>query len=207
MGRSEAEDPEETPAHSVTVAPFILDKTPVTNLWYAEFLRATARPRPPHWADTGFPSGQGEWPVTNVSWHDASGYCQWKGMRLPTEAEWEFAARGTDGRLYPWGNEFAARLTNSAESKLDQPEPVGTRPAAASHFGVLDMSGNVWQWCEDDYKPYPGHQSAFPIPEGAKVIRGGSFKSDQQHVTATTRNFEFAADRSPRIGFRCAKTR
>jgi serine/threonine protein kinase len=207
MGRNEAEDPEETPAHSVTVPPFFLGTTPVSSLQYAEFLRAKTYPAPSHWTSAGLPSGQGEWPATNVSWQEARAYCEWKGMRLPTEAEWEFAARGTDGRLYPWGNEFAARLTNSAESKLAHPEPVGLRAAAASPFGVLDMSGNVWQWCEDDYKPYPGHQSGFPIPEGAKVIRGGSFKSDQQHVTTTTRNFELATDRSPRIGFRCAKTR
>ena len=79
------------------------------------------------------------------------------------------------------------------------------RPASASPFGVLDMSGNVWQWCEDDYKPYPGHEPTFQIPVGAKVIRGGSFKSDKDHVTTTTRNLDLATSRSPAIGFRCAR--
>jgi formylglycine-generating enzyme required for sulfatase activity len=89
---------------------------------------------------------------------------------------------------------------------LDHPEPVAIRPKNASPFGVLDMSGNVWQWCADDYKPYPGHTSAFAIPEDAKVIRGGSYKSDSEHVTATTRNTDHATTRSPVIGFRCAKS-
>ena len=79
------------------------------------------------------------------------------------------------------------------------------RPASASPFGVLDMSGNVWQWCADDYRPYSGHQPTFKIPALAKVIRGGSFKSDKDHVTATTRNLDLATSRSPAIGFRCAK--
>jgi serine/threonine-protein kinase len=207
MGRNEASNPEETPAHSVSVPPFFLDKTLVTDQQYAEFVRATSSPALPQSASAGSAPEQGEWPVTDVSWYEAGAYCGWQGKRLPTEAEWEFAARGTDGRLYPWGNEFDPRLTNSTESKLDHPDPVGRRTAAASPFGVLDMSGNVWQWCEDDYKPYPGRQASFAIPPDAKVIRGGSFRSDQHHVTAATRNLEVATERSPRIGFRCAKSR
>jgi serine/threonine-protein kinase len=205
MGRDNAEDPEETPAHSVTVAPFLMDKTPVTNAQYAEFVKATGHPVPPGWSGGDYPAGESEWPVTNASWEDAQAFCKWKGKRLPTETEWEFAARGTDGRLYPWGNRFESALTNSMEAGLGHPEAVGLRPRNASPFGVLDMSGNVWQWCEDDYKPYPGRTSTFEIPAGAKVIRGGSFKSDKDHVTATTRNLDLATTRSPVIGFRCAR--
>lgn len=204
MGRNNAEDPEETPAHTVSVDPFYLDKTAVTNDEYAEFVRDTNYAAPPSWS-VGYAGAVAHWPVTTVSWEDAQVYCKWKGKRLPTEAEWELAARGTDGRLYPWGNNFNSALTDSVEAGLGQPEPVGSRPNAASPFGVLDMSGNVWQWCQDDYKPYPGRTSTFEIPAGAKVVRGGSFKSDQDHVTTTTRNLDLATTRSPTIGFRCAR--
>jgi formylglycine-generating enzyme required for sulfatase activity len=151
---------------------------------------------------------QAAWPATNISWQDAQAYCGWAvpAGRLPTEAEWEFAARGTDGRLYPWGNSFSSAVVDSLETGLDHPEPVGAHPGAAGPFGALDMSGNVWEWCFDNYKPYPGQTSAFAIPDDAKVIRGGSFKSDQEHVTTTTRNLDHASTRSPLIGFRCAKS-
>ena len=201
MGRDNAPNPEKTPAHSVTVAPFYIDKEPVTQAQYSGFLQKSKG------ESATYPDSQAAWPGTNVSWLDAQAYCGGvvPGGRLPTEAEWEFAARGTDGRLYPWGNSFSSALVNSLEGGLDHPEPVGIRPKNASPFGVLDMSGNVWQWCLDDYKPYPGQTSAFAIPEDAKVIRGGSFKSDQEHATTTTRNLDHASTRSPLIGFRCAK--
>ena len=202
MGRDNAPNPEETPAHSVTVAPFYIDKEPITQAQYNGFLQKSKG------APAMYPDSQAAWPATNISWQDAQAYCGWAvpGARLPTEAEWEFAARGTDGRLYPWGNTFTSALVDSLETGLGHPEPVGTHPDAAGPFGALDMSGNVWEWCAGDYKPYPGQTSAFAIPEDAKVIRGGSFKSDQDHVTATTRNLDHASTRSPLIGFRCAKS-
>jgi serine/threonine protein kinase/formylglycine-generating enzyme required for sulfatase activity len=194
MGRDNAPDPEETPAHVVNVKPFYLDKTPVTVGQYAAFTKATV------------PAGSEDLPATNVSWQEAQDYCASKGGRLPTEAEWEYAARGVDGRLYPWGNSFAASLTNSAEGGLGRPQPANSHADGASQFGVLGMSGNVWQWTADDYRPYPGRQPAFKIPADAKVIRGGSYKSDKDHVTTTTRNLDHASARSPVIGFRCAKS-
>ena len=205
MGRDNATDPEETPARTVTVASFFIDETPVTNGQYATFLKATGNPPPPSWSAGNYPDGRAEWPVIQVMWHEAQAYCQWKGRRLPTEAEWEFTARGRDGRLYPWGNGFKAALTNSLELGLGGPEAVGVPARNSSPFGAVDMSGNVWQWCADDYRPYPGHEPTFQIPAGAKVIRGGSFKSDKDHVTTTTRNLDLATSRSPTIGFRCAK--
>jgi serine/threonine-protein kinase len=215
MGRDNAPDPEETPAHSVTVTPFYLEKEPVTQAQYSAFIQkakgefmvgATRRVAP---TSPGAPAdAQAAWPATNVSEEDAQAYCGSvvPGGRLPTETEWEFAARGTDGRLYPWGNNFSPALLNSSDAGLGHPEPVGAHADAASPFGVLDMAGNVWEWCADDYKPYPGHTSTFAIPADAKVIRGGSFKSDREHVTATARNLDHAATRSPAIGFRCAKS-
>ncbi len=194
----------------MTVAPFCIDKEPARQAQYSGFLQKSKG------EPATYPDSQAAWPATNLSWQDAQAYCGWFGGRLPIEAEWEFAARGTDGKLYPWGNSFSSALANSLEGGLDHPEPVGIRPKNASPFGVLDMSGNVWQWCADDYKPYPG-TLVYPvhkvisesdiIPEDAKVIRGGSFKSDADHVRTTTRNLDHATTRSPVIGFRCAKSR
>ncbi len=205
MGRDNARDPEETPAHPVSVAAFNMDRRPVTNAQYAEFVKSTSHAAPSGWVNGTPPEGQAEWPVTGVSWDDANTYCTSKGLRLPTEAEWEYAARGMDGRLYPWGNDFSPALTNSVEAALGHPEKVASHRDAASPFGLLNMSGNVWEWTADDYKPYPGHQPAFQIPADGKAIRGGSYQSDKLHVTTTTRNLNHASTRSTSIGFRCAK--
>ena len=205
MGRDKASDAEETPAHPVGIAAFDLDKRPVTNAQYAEFVKSANHAAPRGWVNGTPPDGQAEWPVTGVSWDDANAYCTSKGLRLPTEAEWEYAARGTDGRLYPWGNDFSPALTNSAEAALGHPEEVGAHRDATSPFGILDMSGNVWEWTADNYQPYPGRQPSFQIPADGKAIRGGSYQSDKFHVTTTTRNLDHASTRSATIGFRCAK--
>ena len=205
MGRDNASDPEETPAHPASVAAFDMDRRPVTNARYAEFVKTTGHAAPGGWVNGAPPDGQSEWPATGVSWVDANAYCTSRGLRLPTEAEWEYAARGADGRLYPWGNSFSPALTNSAEAALNHPEEVGAHRDATSPFGLLDMSGNVWEWTADNYQPYPGHRPAFDIPADAKAIRGGSYKSDKLHVTTTTRNLDHASSRSATIGFRCAK--
>jgi formylglycine-generating enzyme required for sulfatase activity len=198
MGRDTGGDPEEAPAHERKVAAFWMDKLPVTNRRFAEFVKVTGRPPAPRNSD--------ELPATNVTWTDAQAFCEWTGRRLPTEAEWEFAARGRDGRSYPWGDRFDAARTNSAESGRKALVPVGSLAGNASPFGVVDMSGNVWQWVRDDFAFYPGARASFDVPRGAKAIRGGSYASDRRHVTTTTRNLERPATRSPLIGFRCAKT-
>jgi formylglycine-generating enzyme required for sulfatase activity len=201
MGRDDAIDPEETPAHHTTVSTFFIDRDLVTNARYWEYAAI-------HHQERGGPTqrtGQADAPVTGVTWLEARAYCMSRGGRLPTEAEWEFAARGPDGRLYPWGTDFRPGLVNSIEADLRRVEAVGTR-ANASPFGVRDMSGNVWQWCEDDYRTYPPRATSSPIPAGAKAIRGGSFQSDKDHVTSTARNFELGTRNSPLIGFRCAKS-
>ncbi len=208
MGCSPDQDPSGSPPHYVAVGPFYLDQVPVTNAQYRDFIHATRYAAPAGWTQGNFPPGQDNWPVTGVSWAGAAAYAKWKGRRLPTEAEWEFAARSTDGRLYPWGSNFNPSLTNSVETGLGHPEPVGRHAQAVSPFGVLDMSGNVWEWCEDNYKLYPGSKmKSDGIPPDAKVIRGGSFDSDRSHVTTVARNLDLPTTQSPRIGFRCAKSR
>ena len=194
MGRDNAPDAEESPAHTVAVKDFFLDKEPVTVSSYGEYELRVIHPN------------SQTWPVTDVTWAKADGYCRAVAKRLPTEEEWEYAARGSDGRLYPWGNNFAPALTNSAEGGMSRIEPVGSHPDAASPFGVLDMSGNVWEWTATDYQPYEGRSASFAIPAGAKAIRGGSFKSDRNHVTTTARNLDRDTASSHEIGFRCAKT-
>lgn len=199
MGRNGFRDSTTSPAHEVTVEAFYLDAAPVTNARYRLFLQ-TARSVPDR-----KPTGASDWPVTEVTWDDADAYCLSLQKRLPTEAEWEFAARGADGRLYPWGEVFNAEAANYEGSKIGHPETVASRALNLSPFGAADMSGNVWQWCADDYGAYPGGVSGFPIPKGAKVLRGGSYQSDAWHVTSLTRNLELPSKRSRAIGFRCAK--
>ena len=204
MGRDDAADAEEGPAHSVAVDSFYLDRVPTTNGDYSHYLDTTHRKAPSDWINGSYAPGQAEWPVVNVSWQEAQDYCRVGGKRLPTEKEWEYAARGSDGRLYPWGNFFDGALTNSLARGVGHAIAVGSNPSNASPFGVLDMSGNVFQWCEDDYRAYPGRKPGFKIEDDARVIRGGSFMADRNHVTATTRNLERAISQKSTIGFRCA---
>jgi formylglycine-generating enzyme required for sulfatase activity len=202
MGRDHALFPVEGPPHEMAVQQYYIGRRLVSNAEYGSFVAATHRQPPPHWSHGVPPPGQETLPVTRVSWADAQAYCEAAGSRLPSEAEWEYAARGADSRLYPWGNEFNSKLVNSLESGVNRVTAPGRNQ---SPFGVEDLSGNVWQWCADDFKPYPGAHLAFQILEGAKVLRGGSFRSDRNHVTTTTRNLERPSARSDEIGFRCAR--
>jgi serine/threonine-protein kinase len=192
IGRDDGGDSEK-PAHQVTVAPFFIDLTEVTNEQYQKFVDAKAYKPPPMWQGNHFPVDADKVPVTDVTWEDAKAYAEWvgDGKRLPTEEEWEFAARGTDGRIYPWGREWAAGLSNSKsdDSENQRLIGVGQFPKGASPFGLLDMSGNAWEWTASEFKEYPGGTKYNP-PVGyknLKVIRGGSFASLPSDVTATVR--------------------
>jgi serine/threonine protein kinase/formylglycine-generating enzyme required for sulfatase activity len=183
----------EKPAHLVTVAPFFIDLTEVTNEQYQKFVDAKGYTPPPVWQGNHFPVDANNLPVTDVTWEDVKAYAEWvgDGKRLPTEEEWEFAARGTDGRVYPWGSEWAANLSNSKSDENEKQRliNVGQFPKGASPFGLLDMSGNAWEWTASDFKEYPGGTPYNP-PKGfknLKVIRGGNFDSMPNLVTATFR--------------------
>lgn len=193
MGRDDG-DEYEKPTHEVTIAPFFIDLTEVTNDQYKKFIDATGNPSPPVWQGNNFPEGANTLPVTDVTWEDANAYAKWAGdsKRLPTEEEWEFAARGTDGRrIYPWGPEWIANLSNTKADDNDQRQLVLVRqfPNGVSPFGLHDMSGNAWEWTASDFKEYPGG-SAYNPPVGyrnLKVIRGGSYSSPPKFATATVR--------------------
>ncbi|HMZ22460.1 MAG TPA: SUMF1/EgtB/PvdO family nonheme iron enzyme, partial [Blastocatellia bacterium] len=203
MGRDDGNDYEK-PAHNVTVESFLIDRLEVTNDQYSQFVRQTRHQPPSHWPNGQYQIGKATLPVVNVSWYDAKDYCDWAGKRLPTEEEWEFAARGKDGRLYPYGgNQWKPRFSNAKEVGLEEPQPVGSYPDGASPFGVLDMSGNVAEWIASDYKPYPN--SPARSEEGNKIIRGGGFRVPAKEQTATDRFFDRPNVMHDFIGFRCAK--
>ena len=212
---SQTGDSDEQPAHQVYVDTFSIDKYEVTVAQYAAFLQAKGVEPPPDWKTMNQPAHQKR-PATNMDWVDAYGYCKWAGKRLPTEAEWEKAARGTDGRLYPWGNDpptplhanYAKIGSNSHGTLL----PVGTLEAGKSPYGVYDMAGNVWEWVSDwydndFYKNSPSQNPTGPPRGGFKVIRGGSWNSNPRTLRSADRYWDPPSFRSLYApGFRCAKT-
>src|SRR5262249_8819011 len=196
------------PPHRVTIKPFFVDKYEVTREGYKNFVRATGHTAPPDWKDQSYPVNSGQWPVTGVWWRDADAYCKWKGGRLPTEEEWEFAARGADGRLYPWGNTFDVEKANVAR-QAGSLSPVGSFPTGASPYGVFDLSGNAWEWTESDFKPYPGSSYELVGCKRCKVLRGGAYVNRPEYATATYRQpYEAAVIALPNnyYGFRCARS-
>jgi len=195
------------PGHSVQLNGFLIDRTEVTNAQYQKFIAATGHPAPPTWQGETFPEGKDKNPVTDVTWQDAADYASWAGKRLPTEAEWEAAARGTDGRIYPWGNQWDKSLANVDSTGI---EDVGSFPGGASPFGALDMVGNVWEWTADEFDLYPGSQAKMPktIEAGItyRVIRGGAYDVKKPLIcSACYRGFVDASKPYAKTGFRCAK--
>ena len=204
MGRDNGNDFEK-PAHLVNIESFLIDKYEVTNEQYSQFVRQTRHQPPSHWPNGQYQTGKATLPVVNVSWYDAKDYCEWAGKQLPTEDQWEFAARGKDGRLYPYGEQWKPRFSNAKEVGLNEPQPVGSYPDGASPFGVLDMAGNAAEWTASDYKPYL-NSPASP-QEGQKVIRGGGFRVPANEQTATDRFFDRPDVRYDFIGFRLREER
>ena len=196
----------ERPARRVYLSAFYIDKYEVTTNHYRLLLWATGRAAPiisMRWENFGGPAQ----PMVGVSWHDADAYCRWVSKRLPTEAEWEKAARGTDGRRYPWGDLWDASRLNSGESKLGRTVAVGSYPGDVSPWGVHDMAGNVREWVADwfgYYKSGPARDPRGPAAGIQKVLRGGSWSDGR--VSTTSRMGAPPGGQDPRIGFRCAKS-
>jgi formylglycine-generating enzyme required for sulfatase activity len=233
MGSDEGDpyaDDDEFPQHPVTLDSFWIDRTEVANAQFAAFLNEQGNQTeggvtwlalededcPIERVDGEYrpKSGYADYPVFEVSWYGAAAYCRWGGGRLPTEAEWEYAARGTEGRIYPWGNEFDCAGGNLRDSYTgcddgyDLTAPVGQFPDGASWCGTLDMAGNVWEWVYDWRGSYFSEAQVNPTgpPEGkSKVLRGSWCEPKQTDGRAAHRDSRTPDTRSNIVGFRCAR--
>ena len=204
----------ERPPHKVFVEAFEIDKFEVTNEQFARFVEETGYVTDAEKAGDSmtwrtYAEGKPKHPVVKVSWNDAVAFCKWAGKRLPTEAEWEKAARGTDGRIYPWGNEWDPAKANTKESGYRGTTIVGSFPDGASPYGVMDMAGNVAEWTSDWFKAYPGYpggdSEAQYFGEKYRVIRGGGWFSDKDQVRTTARSCSSVTLANDDVGFRCAR--
>jgi sulfatase modifying factor 1 len=222
----------EVPRHTVTIDSFYLDKHEVTNAQFKKFIDrhpAWRRENIParyhngnylkHWNGDNFPKGQAEHPITNVSWYAAVAFCQAEGKRLPTEAEWEYAARGgLSDKQFPWGDEAADKTrANYLGSGLKGAAPVGSYPA--NGYGLFDMAGNVWEFMADEWGAYPASAQVHPVAGGnlftdnsftlitsRRVIRGGSFGGSPVNLRVAYRDSHPPDGAREFVGFRCAKS-
>ena len=215
---------EETPKHKITVGSFYLDRTEVTNEQFKKFVDknpAWQKDRIPanyhngkylqQWSNGNFPAGQDKYPVTFVSWYAAAAYCQTQGKRLPTEGEWEYAARGgLSGKEFPWGDEMPDKArANYSATGIGGPTAVGVYPA--NGYGLHDMSGNVWEFLADEWSKYPTANSGnlSTTPDFLKVttrraLRGGSFGGSPINLRVTYRDSHAPENAVEHVGFRCA---
>jgi formylglycine-generating enzyme required for sulfatase activity len=206
----------EKPVHTVYLPEYVIGRYPVTNYEYSAYVKDTGIRPPQHWDQGKYPDEMGDHPVTFVSWKDATNYCKWLGQktlkkyRLPSEAEWEKAARGTQGFIWPWGNDWDAAKCNSAESGIRNTTPVAQfSPDGDSPFGLVDMAGNVWEWCNSleksyPYKPDDGREIL--EAKGERILRGGGFSNKRIFVRCAYRINRLPNSRDRVVGFRVAAT-
>ena len=211
MGSNERWD-DESPEHISSTGAFYIDLYEVTNSDYKKFKDATQRPAPFHWPNGEIARDQDNHPVVYVSWFDARDYCQWNGKRLPTEQEWEKAARGVAGDIYPWGNIWSLDKSNNPYKHSTGTEPVGSYANGQSPYGLLDMSGNVWEWVDSYYLPHPGNTIA-KVEYGTdkRILKGGSWFDCLSYgcgLSAPTFNRSFFNPevKNNSFGFRCAQS-
>jgi cytochrome c-type biogenesis protein len=193
---------DESPKKKNFLKGFYIDQFEVTNRRYKKYVDAIGAEPPPDWKVSDYTEGQDEHPVTWVTWYDAANFCQWAGKQLPSEKQWERVARGTDGKQYPWGDTFNIQSANLAHAtgQKTKLKAVGAFPDGASPEGVHDLIGNVWEWVEDDYRPYPGNTFKSDYYDASlKVIRGHS-ASDIGHFPGATYNA--ALEKFARSGYR-----
>lgn len=191
------QDFDDNPLHTARIAPFFIDVHPVSNAEYARFVSAAGHRVPKLWMDGAPPPGDENHPVVWLSWFDASAYAEWAGKRLPTEDEWEYAARGCDGREYPWGTDFSPERCNCRATGLGGTSPLGSFADGVSPFGCHDMSGNVWEWVAS-WREEARQQ---------RVLRGGAWGSGPLSVRACFRGGDFPTYWSNAYGVRCALSR
>ena len=203
--------PKSQPEHKVTISGFYMDKYEVTNRKYRAFVTATGRKPPDNWTGGNIPAGKEDHPVVFVSWRDAEAFCKWEGKRLPKETEWEKAARGADGRTFPWGNKFDKNKANTPQYGHGDTMPAGSFENGKSPYGIYDLAGNAWEWVDDWFKPYPGNTHPDEnYGEKYKVLRGGSWYDCTYYkcgisAPAYNRIFFNPDTRNNNFGFRCAK--
>lgn len=220
---------EETPKHRVTIGSFCIDRTEVTNSQFKRFVDQSPEWQKEriaaglhngkylqHWTGNNFPAGQENFPVVFVSWYAAAAYCQAQGKRLPTEAEWEFAARGgLEGKTFPWGDEMPDKTrANYAESGLKATTAVARYPA--NGYGLYDMAGNVWEYLADEWQKYTpdprdGSAAATVFRDRAylqvktrRALRGGSYGGAPVNMLVTYRDSHLPENAGDHVGFRCA---
>jgi formylglycine-generating enzyme required for sulfatase activity len=208
---------DEWPQRSVYLEEFAIDQVEVTNERYMAFVSTTGHRNPPNPYGTGpllSAKGIEQLPVVQTTWYDAKAYCAWAKKRLPTEAEWEKAARGTDGRLFPWGNEPATSKRANFDREWEDEKtlyPVGSLPDGDSPYGVKDMAGNAREWVSDWYDPdyykhAPDESPLGPDKRGVvRSIRGGSWHSPMADITTSARGRGGFALQTHGTGFRCAR--
>jgi formylglycine-generating enzyme required for sulfatase activity len=197
------------PQRQITLDGFAIDRTEVTNAAVGQFVEE-ASVQLVGW-DAVQASERPQEAAVGLLWREADAYCRWAGRRLPTEAEWEKAARGTDGRRYPWGDLWDPKRANTAESGLGRVTTVGSYPSGASLYGVLDMAGNAAEWVADPYDPdyYSHAPDRNPLGPDAVLdhgLRGGSWASPKEHAQTFFRDSSHSVRPNPRVGFRCARS-
>jgi len=211
------DDVNEQPVHSVNLSAYTIDKYEVTNASYAVCVDAgkcappldtRSATRSTYYGDSQYKN----YPVVNVTWEMAKKYCEWRGARLPSEAEWEKAARGAKTQTYPWGNSIDCSKANYKGCSGNDTSEVGKYKDGQSPYGVFDMAGNVWEWTADwyqeNYYATLGDNVLDPLGPAAgdsRVIRGGSYFNTQKSVRTTIRNFSDPKINYPYLGFRCAE--
>ena len=211
MGSKEGDadaDDDEFPQHTVYLAAYWIDRTEVTNAQYQKCVTEKACDEPD---DTTYfsDSNYRYHPVVHVDWNDAQAYCKWAGRHLPTEAQWEKAARGTDGRTYPWGEGISCNLANYGGcDEFPKTSPAGHYPEGASPYEALDMAGNVWEWVGDWYDSSYYGRSPMENPTGPddgsyRVLRGGSWYKNERYALSASRYFNVFVITNNLIGFRC----
>jgi toxoflavin biosynthesis protein ToxD len=226
---------EESPQHTLVLPAFEIARTPVTNALYAAFVAATNAHAPITWRGPQPPATLHDHPVVDVSWDEANAFCAWltreiedwglgtrsdvpnpqslipnpQAFRLPSEAEWERAARGNDGRTFPWGNTWDTACANTRESGIAGTTPVGAYPSGASAVGCLDMAGNIWEWTSSLDRLYPyaaddGRED--PRAPGRRILRGGCYANPHGFARCACRFRLLPTVRNPFMGFRLARS-